>query len=162
VHRVGLVALVPDHQHRHRRCRERRLHRGEAAQQAGTQQPGQRRQEGAAAQEGRDAGKADHRDRDAAANAPLIDESVDVEPAAGFVVHRQVLGGKVVVQRLRRRARRGVVVDEVAVVEQSPLHEFAGIFGLDVQDLGAQQTGMSKDAFKAKLLAAGRNCTWQP
>jgi protocatechuate 4,5-dioxygenase, alpha chain len=31
------------------------------------------------------------------------------------------------------------------------LAKFAGIFGLDVQDLGAQQTGMSKDAFKAKL-----------
>ncbi|MFZ2990202.1 protocatechuate 4,5-dioxygenase subunit alpha [Ideonella sp.] len=34
------------------------------------------------------------------------------------------------------------------------LAKFAGILGLDVQDLGAQQTGMSKDAFKAKLLAA--------
>jgi protocatechuate 4,5-dioxygenase alpha chain len=34
------------------------------------------------------------------------------------------------------------------------LAKFAGIFGLDVQDLGAQQTGMSKEAFKAKLLAA--------
>ena len=37
------------------------------------------------------------------------------------------------------------------------LAKFAGILGLDVQDLGAQQTGMSKDQFKAKLLAAGRN-----
>ena len=37
------------------------------------------------------------------------------------------------------------------------LAKFAGILGLDVQDLGAQQTGMSKDAFKAKLLAAGRD-----
>ena len=36
------------------------------------------------------------------------------------------------------------------------LAKFAGILGLDVQDLGAQQTGMSKDAFKAKLQAAGR------
>jgi protocatechuate 4,5-dioxygenase, alpha chain len=35
------------------------------------------------------------------------------------------------------------------------LAKFAGIFGLDVQDLGAQQTGMTKDAFKAKLVAAG-------
>ncbi len=34
------------------------------------------------------------------------------------------------------------------------LAKFAGIFGLDVQDLGAQQTGMSKEAFKAKLAAA--------
>ena len=37
------------------------------------------------------------------------------------------------------------------------LAKFAGIFGLDVQDLGAQQTGMSKEQFKAKLLAAGRD-----
>ena len=36
------------------------------------------------------------------------------------------------------------------------LAKFAGIFGLDVQDVGAQQTGMTKDAFKAKLAAAGR------
>jgi protocatechuate 4,5-dioxygenase alpha chain len=36
------------------------------------------------------------------------------------------------------------------------LAKFAGIFGLDVQDLGAQQTGMSKEAFKARLVAAGK------
>ena len=36
------------------------------------------------------------------------------------------------------------------------LAKFAGIFGLDVQDLGAQQTGMTKDEFKAKLVAAGQ------
>ena len=36
------------------------------------------------------------------------------------------------------------------------LAKLAGIFGLDVQDLGAQQTGMSKEAFKARLVAAGR------
>jgi len=35
------------------------------------------------------------------------------------------------------------------------LAKFAGIFGLDVQDIGAQQTGMSVDAFKAMLVAAG-------
>jgi protocatechuate 4,5-dioxygenase alpha chain len=34
------------------------------------------------------------------------------------------------------------------------LAKFAGIFGLDMQDIGAQQTGMSKDEFKAKLRAA--------
>jgi protocatechuate 4,5-dioxygenase, alpha chain len=33
------------------------------------------------------------------------------------------------------------------------LAKFAGIFGLDMQDIGAQQTGMSKDEFKAKLRA---------
>jgi protocatechuate 4,5-dioxygenase alpha chain len=32
------------------------------------------------------------------------------------------------------------------------LAKFAGIFGLNVQDIGAQQTGMTVEAFKAKLL----------
>jgi protocatechuate 4,5-dioxygenase alpha chain len=36
------------------------------------------------------------------------------------------------------------------------LAKLAGIFGLNVQDLGAQQTGMSVEAFKQKLVAAGR------
>jgi protocatechuate 4,5-dioxygenase alpha chain len=34
------------------------------------------------------------------------------------------------------------------------LAKFAGIFGLDMQDIGAQQTGMSKEQFQAKLRAA--------
>ena len=34
------------------------------------------------------------------------------------------------------------------------LAKFAGIFGLDMQDIGAQQTGMTKDQFKARLVAA--------
>ncbi len=34
------------------------------------------------------------------------------------------------------------------------LAKFLGIFGLGVQDLGAQQTGMTLEAFKAKLEAA--------
>jgi protocatechuate 4,5-dioxygenase alpha chain len=34
------------------------------------------------------------------------------------------------------------------------LAKFAGIFKLDMQDIGAQQTGLTKDQFKAKLLAA--------
>lgn len=36
------------------------------------------------------------------------------------------------------------------------LAKFAGIFGLDMQDIGAQQTGMSKEAFQARLLEAGK------
>jgi protocatechuate 4,5-dioxygenase alpha chain len=35
------------------------------------------------------------------------------------------------------------------------LAKFAGIFGLGVQDIGAQQTGMTVEAFKQKLLEAG-------
>jgi len=36
------------------------------------------------------------------------------------------------------------------------LAKFAGIFGLDVQDIGAQQTGVSKAEFQARLVAEGR------
>ncbi len=36
------------------------------------------------------------------------------------------------------------------------LAKLAGIFGLNVQDIGAQQTGMTVDAFKQKLATAGR------
>ena len=36
------------------------------------------------------------------------------------------------------------------------LAKLAGIFGLNVQDVGAQQTGMTVEAFKAKLQEAGR------
>ena len=36
------------------------------------------------------------------------------------------------------------------------LAKFAGIFGLDVQDISAQQVGMTKDEFKAMLEKAGR------
>lgn len=36
------------------------------------------------------------------------------------------------------------------------LAKFAGILNLNVQDIGAQQTGMTVDEFKEKLAAAGR------
>lgn len=35
------------------------------------------------------------------------------------------------------------------------LAKFAGIFGLSMQDIGAQQTGMTLEEFNAKLAAAG-------
>jgi len=35
------------------------------------------------------------------------------------------------------------------------LAKLAGIFGLNVQDVGAQQTGVSVNEFRARLLAAG-------
>ena len=41
------------------------------------------------------------------------------------------------------------------------LAKLAGIFGLNVQDIGAQQTGMTVEAFKAKLQAAGRVSSWR-
>jgi len=36
------------------------------------------------------------------------------------------------------------------------LAKFAGIFGLNVQDVGAQQTGMAVEDFKAMLVEKGR------
>jgi protocatechuate 4,5-dioxygenase, alpha chain len=36
------------------------------------------------------------------------------------------------------------------------LAKLAGLLGLNVQDIGAQQTGMSVQAFREKLAAAGR------
>lgn len=36
------------------------------------------------------------------------------------------------------------------------LAKFAGILGLDMQDIGAQQTGMTRAQFQQKLLDAGR------
>jgi len=36
------------------------------------------------------------------------------------------------------------------------LAKLAGIFGLNVQDVGAQQTGLSVEQFKARLLQAGK------
>jgi protocatechuate 4,5-dioxygenase, alpha chain len=36
------------------------------------------------------------------------------------------------------------------------LAKLAGIYGLNVQDIGAQQTGVTVEEFKAKLLAAGK------
>jgi protocatechuate 4,5-dioxygenase alpha chain len=38
------------------------------------------------------------------------------------------------------------------------LAKLAGIFGLSVQDIGAQQTGTTVEAFKARLLAAAEGC----
>ena len=38
------------------------------------------------------------------------------------------------------------------------LAKLAGIFGLNVQDIGAQQTGVSKSEFQAKLQAANAQC----
>ena len=49
--------------------------------------------------------------------------------------------------------------DVLAMIESGGniyyLAKLAGIFGLGVQDVGAQQTGLTVDEFRAKLLAAG-------
>ncbi len=57
----------------------------------------------------------------------------------------------------REAVRRRNVLDLIAAGGNVYyLAKLAGIFGLDVQDLGAQQTGTTKAAFKMRLEAAGR------
>jgi protocatechuate 4,5-dioxygenase alpha chain len=53
-------------------------------------------------------------------------------------------------------ARRDVLAMIEAGGNVYYLAKLAGVFGLNVQDLGAQQTGMSVSAFKQKLIEAGR------
>jgi protocatechuate 4,5-dioxygenase, alpha chain len=57
----------------------------------------------------------------------------------------------------RDAVRRRSVLDMIAAGGNVYyLAKLAGIFGLGVQDIGAQQTGMTVEAFKAKLQAEGR------
>lgn len=59
-------------------------------------------------------------------------------------------------EQQKEAVRNKVVLDLIAAGGNIYyLAKFAGIFGLDVQDVGAQQTGMTKQAFKEKLLHAG-------
>src|SRR3546814_15405813 len=67
-----------------------------------------------------------------------------------------------------RQAIRNSNVLELIAARGHPyyLAKFAGLFKLDMQDLGAPQTGISKEAFKAKLIEAGKsssigNATWR-
>jgi len=56
----------------------------------------------------------------------------------------------------RAVARRDVLAMIAAGGNIYYLAKLAGIFGLSVQDVGAQQTGMSVEDFKARLVAARR------
>ena len=57
----------------------------------------------------------------------------------------------------REAIRRRNVLDLIAAGGNIYyLAKFAGIFGLGVQDVGAQQTGMAVEEFKAMLLEKGR------
>ncbi|MCP5367751.1 MAG: protocatechuate 4,5-dioxygenase subunit alpha [Hyphomicrobiales bacterium] len=58
--------------------------------------------------------------------------------------------------RQKEAVRRRVVLDLIAAGGNIYyLAKFAGMFGLSVQDVGAQQTGMTVEAFKEKLVRAG-------
>ncbi len=60
-------------------------------------------------------------------------------------------------ERQREAVRRRNVLEMIAAGGNIYyLAKLAGIFGFNVQDVGAQQTGVSVEAFKARLAAAGR------
>jgi len=57
-------------------------------------------------------------------------------------------------EQRRAVARRDVLAMIAAGGNIYYLAKLAGIFGLNVQDVGAQQTGLTVEEFKARLLAA--------
>lgn len=83
----------------------------------------------------------------------------DAANRAAFVADEEAYCAKYGLNAQQREAvrSRNVLALLAAGGNAYYLAKFAGIFGLDMQDIGAQQTGMTKDAFKAKLVAAGRD-----
>jgi len=79
------------------------------------------------------------------------------ENRAAFLMDENAYCGKYGLSDAQRQAVKERNV--LAMIEQGGniyyLAKLAGIFGLNVQDVGAQQTGMTLDAFKSKLQAAG-------
>ena len=80
------------------------------------------------------------------------------ENRAAFRANEDAYCAKYGLTREQREAvkRRNVLELIAAGGNVYYLAKLAGIFGLNVQDIGAQQTGMSVEAFKQKLKAAGR------
>ena len=59
-------------------------------------------------------------------------------------------------EQQKEACRKANVLDLIAAGgDIYDLAKFAGIFNLDVLDVGAQQTGMTKEEFKEKLRRAG-------
>ena len=80
------------------------------------------------------------------------------ENRAAFVKDEDAYCAKFGLNEVQRRAIKNRNVLELMAAGGNVyyLAKFAGILGLNVQDIGAQQTGMSLEAFKAKLVAAGK------
>ena len=80
----------------------------------------------------------------------------DAANRAAFVLDEEAYCAKFGLTAEQREAvrRRDVLALLTAGGNVYYLAKFLGIFGLGVQDIGAQQTGMTLDAFKAKLKAA--------
>jgi protocatechuate 4,5-dioxygenase alpha chain len=82
----------------------------------------------------------------------------DAGARAEFLAHEDSYCARFGLNREQREAvRKRNVLDMIAAGGNVYyLAKLAGIFGLNVQDLGAQQSGMSVEAFKAKLIEAGK------
>jgi protocatechuate 4,5-dioxygenase, alpha chain len=80
------------------------------------------------------------------------------ENRAAFLADEEGYCGKFGVTEEQRAAvkSRNVLAMIAAGGNVYYLAKLAGIFGLNVQDIGAQQTGTTVDQFKEKLAAAGR------
>jgi protocatechuate 4,5-dioxygenase alpha chain len=79
------------------------------------------------------------------------------ENRAAFLEDEEAYCARYGLDRVQRDAVRRR--DVLALIEAGGniyyLAKLAGIFGLGVQDIGAQQTGMTLEDFKAKLASAG-------
>ena len=79
------------------------------------------------------------------------------ENRAAYLADKDAYCSKYGLTEAQRQAVKSL--DVLAMIEQGGniyyLAKLAGIFGLNVQDVGAQQTGMTVEAFKSKLQAAG-------
>jgi protocatechuate 4,5-dioxygenase alpha chain len=75
-----------------------------------------------------------------------------------FVADEDAYCAKYGLNELQREAirKRNVLQLIAAGGNAYYLAKFAGILGLDMQDIGAQQTGMTREQFQQKLLDAGR------
>ena len=80
------------------------------------------------------------------------------ENRAEFLVDQDAYCSKFGLNAQQREAVRNLNVLQMIAAGGNAyfLAKLGGIFGLDMQDIGAQQTGMTKDEFKAKLVEAGR------
>jgi protocatechuate 4,5-dioxygenase alpha chain len=80
----------------------------------------------------------------------------DAANRAAFVLDEDAYCAKFGLSAEQREAVRSRDVLDLLAVGGNVyyLAKFLGIFGLGVQDIGAQQTGMTLEAFKAKLRAA--------
>jgi protocatechuate 4,5-dioxygenase alpha chain len=165
VGRVVVVAPVPDHEHGQPRARQGQWRGSQPEQRRPAQARRQRGQQPAADHEGSDRGQARRQGyalnkmcysfndaRPANRDAFLADTPMKMAPAPQSPAYMRQYG----LNEPQADAIRSKQVLQLLAAGGNAyyLAKFAGIFGLDMQDIGAQQTGLTKDEFKAKLVVA--------